>query len=605
MNIEQRLHRRFNKALRTYSLIEDGDKILVGLSGGKDSLCLLELLAKRSKIHRPHFTVEALHVRMENIQYETDTTYLQHFCDTLGIPLHIVTTHFVERVATESQHTKPACFLCSWQRRKQMFNLAQKLGCNKIALGHHQDDLIHTTLMNLTFQGQFSTMPAYLQMEKMPLAIIRPLCLCEEADIKTYAEQQGYEKQLKICPYERDTNRATVNELFERMQEMNGEARYSIWNALEEGHKLVQRLTILLLLLMTTIAHAQQTERIERMTTATQRIMFIDSVVVDKKDFLRAYHLTEEAGRIADYTTFFKNKDGQSLTFMNALQNRCFFSQPDKGGHAALFCRENQNGQWTESTEVLGINDFYQFQRINYPFMMPDGITFYFAAEGEETIGGYDIFMTTYDREEGRFLKPENIGMPFNSTANDYLFVIDEYNQLGFFASDRNQPDGKVCVYTFVPAEKYQTYDDKQYSQEQIADFARIAAISHTWNNKQQLKEAKSRLKQIKSFKKEAPQEFTFVINDHIVYHQLKDFKAAGNQERYNQLIKLNQRYEQTVLALEKARKYYPKATAKERDALSREILDNEDVQYELYTAIQQQEKAIRNAENNYLTKNK
>ena len=68
MNIEQRLHRRFNKALRTYSLIEDGDKILVGLSGGKDSLCLLELLAKRSKIHRPHFTVEALHVRMENIQ---------------------------------------------------------------------------------------------------------------------------------------------------------------------------------------------------------------------------------------------------------------------------------------------------------------------------------------------------------------------------------------------------------------------------------------------------------------------------------------------------------------------------------------------------------
>lgn len=599
MNVGQRLQRRFRKALRDYRLIEDGDKILVGLSGGKDSLCLLEFLARQSKVYQPHFTVEALHVRMENIQYETDTTYLQQFCDTLGVPLHIITTRF------EPSDTKPACFLCSWQRRKQLFNLAQELGCNKIALGHHQDDLIHTTLMNLTFQGQFSTMPAYLQMEKMPLAIIRPLCLCEEPDIKAYAEQQGYEKQLKTCPYEHDTNRTTANELFKRMQEMNSEARYSIWNALEEGHKLVQRLTILLVFLMATMAHAQQKERMERMMAATQRIMFIDSVVVDKKDFLRAYHLTEEAGQIADYATFFKKGKQQSLTFMNALQNHCFFSQPDKEGHAALFCRENQGGQWTESTEVLGVNDFYQFQRIDYPFMMPDGVTFYFAAEGEESIGDYDIFMTTYDREEGRFLKPENIGMPFNSMANDYLFVIDEYNQLGFFASDRNQPDGKVCVYTFVPSEKYQTYDIQQYTPEQIADFARITAISQTWSDKQQLKEAKERLKQAKTVRKKVKHEFTFVINDHTVYHQLKDFKAAGNQERYNQLIKLNQRYEQTVLALEKARKYYPKVTAEEREALSREILDNEGVQYELFTAIQQQEKAIRNAENIYLTKNK
>ena len=94
MTLDERLWKSFNKALGQFQLIDEDDKILVGLSGGKDSLCLLEFLARRSKIRVPHFIVEALHVRIENIQYETDTTYLQHFCDSLGVPLHIITTSF-------------------------------------------------------------------------------------------------------------------------------------------------------------------------------------------------------------------------------------------------------------------------------------------------------------------------------------------------------------------------------------------------------------------------------------------------------------------------------------------------------------------------------
>ena len=242
MTLEEKLWKTFNKALGQYQLIDEDDKILVGLSGGKDSLCLLEFLARRSKVHVPHFTVEALHVRMENIYYETDTTYLQSFCDRLGVPLRIVTTSFDSSLLTlnSSLKEKPACFLCSWQRRKQLFNIAQELGCTKIALGHHQDDLLHTALMNLTFQGQFSTMPAKLKMKKMPLTIIRPLCLCQEADIRQYAEQQHYEKQLKLCPYEKDTNRTTAEVLFQQMQQMNKEARYSLWHALESADKLLE-----------------------------------------------------------------------------------------------------------------------------------------------------------------------------------------------------------------------------------------------------------------------------------------------------------------------------------------------------------------------------
>ena len=245
MTLDEQLWKTFNKALGQYQLIDENDRILVGLSGGKDSLCLLEFLARRSKVHVPHFTVEALHVRMANVHYETDTTYLQSFCDRLSVPLHIITTQFEERISNSSfliSHSKPKppCFLCSWQRRKQLFNLAQELNCTKIALGHHQDDIIHTALMNLTFQGHFSTMHAKLRMRKMPLTIIRPLCLCKEDDIRAYAEQQGYEKQLKLCPYENSTQRTAASGLFNAIHQLNPEARYSIWRALESDNKLVE-----------------------------------------------------------------------------------------------------------------------------------------------------------------------------------------------------------------------------------------------------------------------------------------------------------------------------------------------------------------------------
>lgn len=223
--------------MRTYHLIDDGDRILVALSGGKDSLCLLDLLAQRQRIFMPRFSIEAIHIRMENIDYETDTHYLEDFCRQRNVNLHVVNTSF----DASTDKRKSPCFLCSWNRRKQMFNLAQEIGCNKIALGHHMDDLIHTALMNECFQGRFDTMPVFLQMKKMPLAIIRPLCLCHESDIKAYAEQQGYQKQRKLCPYEKESYRTDIQQIFHQMESLNPEARYSIWNALERDGKLVEK----------------------------------------------------------------------------------------------------------------------------------------------------------------------------------------------------------------------------------------------------------------------------------------------------------------------------------------------------------------------------
>lgn len=243
----RKINERFVKAFAAYQLLEDDDHVLLGLSGGKDSLLLTELLARRARIQHPRFQVEAVHVRMENIRYETDTAYLQLFCDGLDVPLHLVTTSFEERTDSSqfsnlnSQFkTKPACFLCSWNRRKQLFNLAQQLGCNKIALGHHQDDLLHTALMNLLYQGRFGTMPARLRMKKMPLQIIRPLCLVPEPMIREYAAMSNYQRLVKQCPYEHNTNRTVARRLFEQAEQANPEVRFSLWNALEREGKLVE-----------------------------------------------------------------------------------------------------------------------------------------------------------------------------------------------------------------------------------------------------------------------------------------------------------------------------------------------------------------------------
>ena len=223
----RRIERRFAKGVVKYGLIEEGDKILVGLSGGKDSLALLELLARRSKIYKPRFSVVAAHVVMENIAYESDTDYLRNYADELGVPFLTYRTSFDPSTDTR----KSPCFLCSWNRRKALFTIAHEQQCNKIALGHHMDDILETLLMNLTFQGAFSTMPPRLEMRKFDMTIIRPMCLVHEADLVELAALRGYRKQIKNCPYEKDSHRSSMKDVLRRLEEMNPEARYSLWGS--------------------------------------------------------------------------------------------------------------------------------------------------------------------------------------------------------------------------------------------------------------------------------------------------------------------------------------------------------------------------------------
>ena len=236
IKLVRRIEKRFVKGIATYGLLEDGDRILVGLSGGKDSLALLELLARRAKIYKPRFSLVAAHVSMKNIAYESDLEYLRSFSENAGVPFVHCETSF----DASTDKRKSPCFLCSWNRRKMLFTIAKEQGCNKIALGHHMDDIIHTTMMNLFFQGSFSTMPVSLKMKKMPLTIIRPLCLEAESDLRQFALNKGYKKQVKLCPYETDSHRSDMKEFFARIEAMNEEARYSVMTALGREHKLIE-----------------------------------------------------------------------------------------------------------------------------------------------------------------------------------------------------------------------------------------------------------------------------------------------------------------------------------------------------------------------------
>ncbi len=227
------IEQRFNKGVVKYELINDDDKILVGVSGGKDSLALLELLARRSRILKPRFSVMAVHVGMKNIPYQTDLSYLKAFAEKLGVPFVYYETSF--DMSTDTR--KSPCFLCSWNRRKALFTVAKEYGCNKIALGHHMDDVLRTLLMNMTFQGAFGSMPPKLVMNKFDMTIIRPMCLVHEADLEELAVMHEYRKQVKNCPYESDSNRAQMKRILKELEELNPEARYNMWGAMTNVQK--------------------------------------------------------------------------------------------------------------------------------------------------------------------------------------------------------------------------------------------------------------------------------------------------------------------------------------------------------------------------------
>ena len=306
--------------------------------------------------------------------------------------------------------------------------------------------------------------------------------------------------------------------------------------------------------------------RIAQMLAATQQIMFIDSMVVDKRDFVKHIPLSMECGTLEmqDSLGTYTNELGEHrlAAFLDPSDSLCHIYASDYIGQ-----------QWTEPVVAEGISD----DSANFPFLMPDGITLYLAQKGEKSLGGYDLFVTRYDGDTGSYLRVENIGMPFASEANDYLYAIDEKYQLGYFVTDRRQPEGKVCIYVFVPNQTRKVYQSEAYSDEKLRSLARIDRIADTWTN---TKERQQALQRLDAARAEALQTAS------------KRNVSKGNTELDNL------RHQADVLekALQVARNYYAKASASDRQTLKAEIIKSEKELETLQLEIREKEKQQRNA---------
>ena len=345
--------------------------------------------------------------------------------------------------------------------------------------------------------------------------------------------------------------------------------------------------------------------RITSMREMTQQITIIDSIVTDKNQFLSQLRLSDETGRILNSGEIFDKGDSTTV-FINEMGNKAYFSQPDDSLHQQLYTSDLLGGEWSKPQLLKGISE--GISEAAYPFMLADGLTFYFAGKGEESIGGYDIFLTRYDSQSNCFLKPENIGMPFNSEANDYLFAIDEYAHIGYFVSDRRQPEGKVCLYIFIPQTSRKTYDPIVYTPVEIRGFADISSIADTWGNGEERSAALARYHAIRinshqtanvgsTSKTNALPSMELVINDALTYSSAKDFRSREAAVLYKQLIEARQQFCSINDQLEKSRNDYIKATGAEKQSLTREILQAEADIMQLYSRIQTLEKETRNAE--------
>lgn len=218
---------RIGRAIADYRLIEDKDRILVAVSGGKDSMSLLKLLNERKKWAPVKYELIAMHV-------ETDlrcagcvhTKKLKDFFKSNGVKHHFA------KIKVRGGKKETSCFWCSWNRRKALFLAADKLGCNKIAFGHHKDDIIETLLLNLFYQGEFGAMNPRQELFGGKIVIIRPLCYVEEDSVRKFAKESGFPPQVCRCPNSDTSKRRLMKNLIKGLEKGCPSVRTNIFRSI-------------------------------------------------------------------------------------------------------------------------------------------------------------------------------------------------------------------------------------------------------------------------------------------------------------------------------------------------------------------------------------
>ena len=339
----------------------------------------------------------------------------------------------------------------------------------------------------------------------------------------------------------------------------------------------------------------------EEMLPNTQKLFIIDSIVVDHSQLSNAIPLPADYGQILPYDEFFNTKKGDSTyVYINGFGNKCFYSEKSSDNTYKLFTRDKlNNSQWSAPQPVEGLD--IPFTEINYPYMTADGTTLYFAAKSEDGLGGYDIYVTSYDPESGKFLKAENVGLPFNSNKDDFLYVEDDTDGLAWFASNRRQPEGKVCIYTIALSATRQNYNS-DIDETTLRNYAAITSIKNTWSSEESRQKAMEKLQKVRARmnvykEKNNGSHINFVINDEVEYTDLNNFSSDKNRQLYQSILKKEQQLNDVKGQLEQLRLKYHSAEKSERDKLSVQILNAEKEQENLKQTIINETNSLRKSE--------
>ncbi len=336
----------------------------------------------------------------------------------------------------------------------------------------------------------------------------------------------------------------------------------------------------------------------------TQIVFVIDSTVVDADKVMDVITLPKAYGKYVAYNKFFDTNSAlneNSVVYVNGFDNRCYYNEVGTDSISRLFMRERQGEEWDEARPLTEINELVS--NATYPYMASDGQTLYFAGKSdEEGLGERDIYMTKYDAEEGKFLKPENIGLPFNSTKDDFIYVEADADGIAWFASTRRQPEGKVCVYTFVPSETRQNYDADDLDDTELKNYAELMRIRSTWPTPEIRQTAMQRLQrlQAKTEKQNSEaNEICFIVNDEMTYTRLNDFKSAETKNAYADLKMKQNEANKLVKEIDSMRTRYHNAN--DKAALGRSIALSEQKLEQKQKEIKKAASELRKAENNLL----
>lgn len=228
----QKVVGKMRKAIEDFDMIADGDKIAVGLSGGKDSITLLHALNNLRKYYDKKFELVAITIHPGSDNFKTDE--LKKMCDSLDIPYIVYMSNIFE-VVFDIRKEKSPCSLCANMRRGMLNSVAIENGCNKIALGHHMDDVIETAVMNLFLNGSFNTFAPVTYLSRSDVKTIRPLVYVSEKELRATARQNEYPVVDKSCPKDGYTKREYIKNLLKDTQQDIHDIKKNIFGAIKRS----------------------------------------------------------------------------------------------------------------------------------------------------------------------------------------------------------------------------------------------------------------------------------------------------------------------------------------------------------------------------------